>query len=285
LAFLPDKILEEKLLTFLREDMEYGDITTEIIPDKNVKGIIIAKQDGIICGIEFALILLRSMGLEAKKLKNDGDQVAVNEVLITIKGSGKLILVVERTLLNILMRLSGIATKTKNLIKQVNDSKTNITIASTRKTTPGFRYFEKYAVKIGGGDSHRWSLSDTILIKENHLAMFKGEKISEILLKFKKKISFSKKIDIEVENLEEIEEIANLEPDIIMLDNFQPNQVESALKILKAKKINKMPLIELSGGINEKNIQNYLISGVDIISLGALTHSANSLDCSLKIQS
>jgi nicotinate-nucleotide pyrophosphorylase (carboxylating) len=115
--------------------------------------------------------------------------------------------------------------------------------------------------------------------------MFKGEKISEILLKFKKKISFSKKIDIEVENLEEIEEIANLEPDIIMLDNFQPNQVESALKILKAKKINKMPLIELSGGINEKNIQNYLISGVDIISLGALTHSANSLDCSLKIQS
>ncbi|MHA2053187.1 MAG: carboxylating nicotinate-nucleotide diphosphorylase [Candidatus Hodarchaeales archaeon] len=285
MAFLPDKILEEKLLTFLREDMEYGDITTEIIPDKNVKGIIIAKQDGIICGIEFALILLRSMGLEAKKLKNDGDQVAVNEVLITIKGSGKLILVVERTLLNILMRLSGIATKTKNLIKQVNDSKTNITIASTRKTTPGFRYFEKYAVKIGGGDSHRWSLSDTILIKENHLAMFKGEKISEILLKFKKKISFSKKIDIEVENLEEIEEIANLEPDIIMLDNFQPNQVESALKILKAKKINKMPLIELSGGINEKNIQNYLISGVDIISLGALTHSANSLDCSLKIQS
>ncbi|MHA2176184.1 MAG: carboxylating nicotinate-nucleotide diphosphorylase [Candidatus Hodarchaeales archaeon] len=285
MAFLPDKILEEKLLTFLREDMEYGDITTEIIPDKNVKGIITAKQDGVICGIEFALILLRSMGLEAKKFKNDGDQVAVNDVLITIKGSGKSILVVERTLLNILMRLSGIATQTKNLIKQVNDSKTNITIASTRKTTPGFRYFEKYAVKIGGGDPHRWSLSDTILIKENHLAMFKGEKIRDILHNFKKKISFSKKIDIEIENLEAIEEIVNLEPDIIMLDNFQPNQVESALKILKAKKINKMPLIELSGGINENNIKDYLILGVDIISLGALTHSANSLDCSLKIQS
>jgi nicotinate-nucleotide pyrophosphorylase (carboxylating) len=265
LAFLPDKILD--------------------IPDKNVKGIITAKQDGVICGIEFALILLRSMGLEAKKFKNDGDQVAVNDVLITIKGSGKSILVVERTLLNILMRLSGIATQTKNLIKQVNDSKTNITIASTRKTTPGFRYFEKYAVKIGGGDPHRWSLSDTILIKENHLAMFKGEKIRDILHNFKKKISFSKKIDIEIENLEAIEEIVNLEPDIIMLDNFQPNQVESALKILKAKKINKMPLIELSGGINENNIKDYLILGVDIISLGALTHSANSLDCSLKIQS
>lgn len=265
--------------------MEYGDITTELIPEKEVEANIIVKQEGIVCGIEFALVLLNSIGLEAKKLKNDGEAVVKNDILITIRGEGKLILVVERTLLNILMRLSGIATQTRKLVEIANNSKTNIIIASTRKTTPGFRYFEKFAVKIGGGDPHRWSLSDSILIKENHIAMFKGKKIGEILLNYKKKTSFSKKIDIEIENLDEFEEIVKLEPDVIMLDNFQPNQIENALNILKGIKINKLPQIEISGGINEDNIENYLIPGVNIISLGALSHSTSSLDCSLKIQS
>lgn len=273
------------LLAFLHEDMEYGDITTELIPDREIKANILVKQEGIVCGIEFALILLHSMGLKAKKLKSDGDPVRKNDILIEIQGKGKLILTVERTLLNILMRLSGISTQTRKLVEIVNNSKTNIIIASTRKTTPGFRYFEKYAVKIGGGDPHRWSLSDSILIKENHIAMFKDKKISEILYDYKKKISFTKKIDIEIENLDEFEDIVKLEPDVIMLDNFHPDQIKSALEILKTIKINKLPQIEISGGINEDNIENYLIPGVNIISLGALSHSTSSLDCSLKIQS
>ena len=160
----------------------------------------------------------------------------------------------------------------------------SIKIASTRKTTPGFRYFEKYAVKVGGGDTHRWSLSDQILIKENHIAMFKGELINEVLTKYQKLSSFSKKIDIEVETLEEFQLVLDLHPDIIMLDNFTPDKIQEAISLMNDHISGKKPLIEISGGISPENLEKFLIKGVDIISMGALTHSVRSLDFSLKIQ-
>jgi nicotinate-nucleotide pyrophosphorylase (carboxylating) len=166
----------------------------------------------------------------------------------------------------------------------ISNSKLSIKVASTRKTTPGFRYFEKYAVKTGGGDTHRWSLSDEILIKENHLALFKGELIDEILRKYQQQTSFTRKIDIEVTTLEEFEKVLNIHPDIIMLDNFTPEKIHQAIAWMNDRISGRKPLIEISGGIKPENPEKYRINGVDIISIGALTHTVRSLDFSLKIQ-
>ncbi len=285
LAYLPEKVLEKKLLLFLQEDINFGDITGEHVPEKDVMANLIAKQHGVLCGLDFAKILLKSLDLNIRFEKKDGDTIAPDDVILTIEGSSKLILVVERTILNLLMRLSGVATQTKSLVDIVKKSNKPIVIASTRKTTPGLRYFEKYAVKIGGGDPHRWSLSDTILIKENHLVLFPNENIKDIVTRFKQASSFTKKIDIEVESMEEFEEVLESDPDIIMLDDFTPDQIKKSIEILNNYKLSKKPLIEISGGINTGNIENYLLTGVDIISIGALTHSVKSIDFSLKIQS
>ncbi|MHA1994927.1 MAG: carboxylating nicotinate-nucleotide diphosphorylase [Candidatus Hodarchaeales archaeon] len=284
MAYLPPKLLERKLLQFLQEDLEFGDITTEITPDKIVNANLIAKEHGFVSGLEFARILVNAVGLEIKTNRNDGEQIKQGDIIFTIKGSSRAILVVERTLLNIIMRLSGITTQTKNLVNMISNSKLSIKVASTRKTTPGFRYFEKYAVKTGGGDTHRWSLSDEILIKENHLALFKGELIDEILRKYQQQTSFTRKIDIEVTTLEEFEKVLNIHPDIIMLDNFTPEKIHQAIALMNDRISGRKPLIEISGGINPENLEKYLINGVDIISIGALTHTVRSLDFSLKIQ-
>jgi nicotinate-nucleotide pyrophosphorylase (carboxylating) len=284
MAYLPPKLLEKKLLQFLQEDLEFGDVTTEITPDVIVKADLIAKEHGFACGIEFARILVNAVGLEIETNKKDGEQIDNGEIILTIIGRSRKILVVERTLLNIIMRLSGITTQTKNLVNMISKSKLSIKIASTRKTTPGFRFFEKYAVRAGGGDTHRWSLSDEVLIKENHLALFKGELISEILRKYQKLSSFTKKIDIEVESLEDFESVLDLHPDVIMLDNFTPDRIHRAITLMNDRISGKKPLIEISGGISPENLEEYLINGIDIISMGALTHTVRSLDFSLKIQ-
>ncbi len=285
LSYLPEKVLEKKLLLFLQEDIGFGDITGEVVPEKYVTALIVAKEHGVLCGVEFAVILLKSLDLKYHINKKDGDLIVPNDLIFTVEGSSKLILIVERTILNLLMRLSGISTQTKMYVDIVKRSKKPIVIASTRKTTPGLRYFEKYAVKIGGGDPHRWNLSDSILIKENHLVLFHNESIKEIVTKFKQVSSFTKKIDIEVESIKEFEEVLESDPDIIMLDDFTPDQVNESIKILNRNKLSKKPLIEISGGISADNIKNYLLPGVDIISIGALTHSVKSIDFSLKIQS
>jgi len=285
LAYVPEKLLEKKLLLFLQEDIDFGDITVEYVPEKDVVAYLFAKQPGVLCGLDFTKILLKYLGLKSYSEKKDGDLIVPKDLILTIEGSSKLILVVERTILNLLMRLSGISTQTKTLVDIVKKFNKQIVIASTRKTTPGLRYFEKYAVKIGGGDPHRWSLSDTILIKENHLVLFHNEDIKDIVTKFKQVSSFTKKIDIEVETMEEFEEVLESDPDIIMLDDFTPDQIRKSIEILNSHKLRKKPLIELSGGINADNIENYLLNGVDIISIGALTHSVKSIDFSLKIQS
>ncbi len=285
LAYVPEKLLEKKLLLFLQEDIDFGDITVEYVPEKDVVAYLFAKQPGVLCGLDFTKILLKYLGLKSYSEKKDGDLIVPKDLILTIEGSSKLILVVERTILNLLMRLSGISTQTKTLVDIVKKFNKQIVIASTRKTTPGLRYFEKYAVKIGGGDPHRWSLSDTILIKENHLVLFHNEDIKDIVTKFKQVSSFTKKIDIEVETMEEFEEVLESDPDIIMLDDFTPDQIRKSIEILNSHKLRKKPLIELSGGINADNIENYLLNGVDIISIGALTHSVKSIDFSLKIHS
>ena len=181
------------------------------------------------------------------------------------------------------MHLSGIATQTRKLVDRVKQSGQDIKIASTRKTTPGFRYFEKYAVKIGGGDPHRWNLSDTVLIKENHLNVLGEDAIPTILNQSKITTSFTKKVDIEVESLSELKMALKLSPEIIMLDDFSTEDIQAAIEIVKQDSKQKCPLIEVSGGISEQNIDIYLIPGIDIISMGSITHSVTAIDFSLKI--
>ncbi|MFX0181710.1 MAG: carboxylating nicotinate-nucleotide diphosphorylase, partial [Candidatus Hodarchaeota archaeon] len=201
MAYIPVKLLEQKLLNFLQEDIEYGDITSELIPNVPVQAIVFAKQEGVLCGITFVKILLESLGIKILNSCKDGNTIKPGDIILELEGSSREILVSERTVLNLLMRLSGIATKTQKIVNKVKETKQNIIIASTRKTTPGLRYFDKYAVKIGGGDTHRFSLSDTILIKENHLSLLGKKPIKSILLQSQASSSFTKKTEIEVENL------------------------------------------------------------------------------------
>ncbi len=283
MSYIPPKLLEQKLLQFLQEDIEYGDITSELVPNIPVHANLISKQEGFLCGLVFVKILLESLGVEVSSFFKDGDAIRKGDIILQLKGLSQPILVSERTILNLLMRLSGIATQTQKLVDRVKQSGQDIIIASTRKTTPGFRYFEKYAVRIGGGDPHRWNLSDTVLIKENHLCLLAEEAIPTVLNQSRYNTSFTKKVDIEVENLSELKIASRLSPDIIMLDNFSIDDIQAAIEIVKQDSKQVHPLIEVSGGISEQNIDMYLIPGIDIISIGTLTHSVTAIDFSLKV--
>jgi len=282
--FLPSRIIEEKLRSFLKEDLGQGDITTHLlIPEKViVQAEIIAKETGVAAGIEEAVILLESLGIKAKPLVKDGQKIAKGKVLIKVEGNAKNVLASERTVLNLLARMSGIATFTNRIVRKIRKAGYKTVIACTRKTAPGLEYFDKKAVLLGGGDTHRLHLDDMILIKDNHIAIVGNVKESVKLVK--KQASFSKKIEVEVSDVNEAIEAAKAGADIIMLDNFTPEKVKDAINRLKKENLRDKVLIEASGGINEKNIIDFAAAGVDIISLGALTHSAKALDISLEIR-
>lgn len=283
MSYMPPKLLETKLLQFLKEDISYGDLTSDLVPNIPIHANIISKQEGVICGLNFAEILLESLDVEVSSLFSDGDTIRLGDIILQLRGLSRAILASERTILNLLMRLSGIATQTRKLVDRLKQTGQNTIIASTRKTTPGFRYFEKYAIKIGGGDPHRWNLSDTVLIKENHLRLLGEEAISIILNQSMKMTSFTKKVEIEVENLSELRIALKASPDIIMLDDFSTDDIHAAIDIVKQTSDQVHPLIEVSGGITDQNIDEFLIPGVDIISMGMLTHSAIAIDFSLRI--
>ncbi|MFX0126363.1 MAG: carboxylating nicotinate-nucleotide diphosphorylase [Candidatus Hodarchaeota archaeon] len=282
MSYMPTKLLEKRLLNFLKEDINYGDITSDLVPNIQIHANIISKQEGVVCGLYFAEILLKSLNVEVSSLFSDGDVVRTGDIVLQLRGLSRAILTSERTILNLLMRLSGIATQTQNLVKRLNQTDQRIILASTRKTTPGFRYFEKYAIKIGGGDPHRWNLSDTVLIKENHLRLLGEDAIPTILNQSKNKTSFTKKVEIEVENLSELRIALKAEPDIIMLDDFSIDDILEAIDIVK-QTTDQIPLIEVSGGVTDQNLDDYIIPGIDIISMGMLTHSAPAIDFSLRI--
>ncbi len=280
---LPNRVLEKRLLEFLEEDTPYGDLTGGLLPTTNVSAVLLSKESGVICGIKFAQILMESLGITVIPLCQDGARIKPGDIVLEIQGDSQIIIAVERTVLNIVMRLSGIATQTHKLVERVKGSGLNIRVSGTRKTTPGFRFFEKYAIEIGGGDSHRMNLSDMVLIKENHITAIGEEDISAIFDNLSKSISFSKKIEVEVENIEQFLKVLPYKPDIIMLDDFSIHDIKKVIEILKKNGSNNNIMIEVSGGITPENIQDYFIDGIDIISLGFLTHSVRSIDFSMKI--
>ena len=282
--FLPHKLLEEKLRKIFAEDMGQGDITTAlIIPEKcEAKAEIIAKEAGIAAGLEEATILLESLGIKTQALVVDGEKIEKKQVLLLLSGDAQTILAVERTLLNILSRMSGIATATRRLVETLQKAKLKTKIACTRKTAPGLLYFDKKAVLLGGGDTHRLHLDDMVLIKDNHIAAAKS--LENAVKMVKEKVSFSKKIEVEVTKVKDVLITANIGVDIIMLDNFSPKQIEKARELLKREGFLGKVLLEASGGITSENVLKFARTGVDIVSLGEITDSPKALDISLELR-
>ena len=280
--FVPRKILEEKLRKILEEDIGQGDITAQTVipPNLTVEAIVIAKDNGVAAGIEEVLVLAEYLDLNAKAKVADGDNIRNKQVLMEISGDAQTILSVERTLLNLLSRMSGIATATRMLTQKLEKTGSKARIAATRKSAPGLLYFDKKAIVIGGGDPHRLHLDDMVLIKDNHIAIVGS--VEEAVKKAKAKASFSKKIEVEVTTEEDAVKAAKAGADIVMLDNFTPQQAKAAAEALEKAGFGKV-LLEVSGNITGENLLEYEIAKVDIISLGALTHSVKALDISLEI--
>lgn len=280
---LPREIVKEKLLAFLKEDVGQGDITSQLViqQDLPAEADVIAKERGIIVGIEEAQILLEAMKIRLEPFVKDGSKIEPGETLIHIEGNARDILAVERTLMNLLSRMSGIATATRNLQDKAMSVNSSVRVAST-KVVPGCLYFDKRAVQIGGGDLHRLHLDDLILIKDNHKALV-GD-LREAIRRARKG-AFAKKIEVEVISAEEAVEAVEAGVDIVMFDNMLPAKIRSAIERIKDKQIGKTVVFEASGGISSSNILEYAGSGAHILSSGSLTHSVKSLDMSLKIRS
>jgi nicotinate-nucleotide pyrophosphorylase (carboxylating) len=281
--FLPQKVLEDKLRRFLVEDLGQGDITTVLIvpEDSRAEAEMITKENGVIAGMEEARIMVEGLELEIDVKVSDGENIDAKSVLARISGNTRTILSVERTLLNLVSRMSGIATMTRQLTEKLRKAGYETKIASTRKVAPGLLYFDKKAVMIGGGDTHRLHLDDMILIKDNHIAV--AGSVKEAIERVKEKVSFSKKIEVEVTSVEKALTAAKAGADIIMLDNFTPQQIEDAVRSLKNEQKYEQVLIEVSGGITPTNILRCASKGIDIISLGRLTKSPEALDLSLEV--
>ncbi|MDH5481491.1 MAG: carboxylating nicotinate-nucleotide diphosphorylase [Candidatus Bathyarchaeota archaeon] len=282
--FLPRKILEKKLQEMLAEDLGQGDITTALTApeDSTAEAEVIAKEQGVVAGIEEAKVLLQDLGLKIETLASDGEKLKAKQVIMKISGDVRTILSVERTLLNVISRMSGIATTTRQLKEKIKKAKLKTRVACTRKTAPGLLHFDKKAVLVGGGDTHRFHLDDMVLIKDNHIKVAGG--IEKAIRRVKEKASFSKKIEVEVSKTDDVLDAAKAGADIIMLDNFSPKQIGIAVDLLKSAGFFGKILLEASGGITAENILAFASTGVNIVSLGELTHSAKTLDISLEIK-
>jgi nicotinate-nucleotide pyrophosphorylase (carboxylating) len=280
--FMPRKVLEEKLKQLLAEDVGQGDVTSvAVVPaGLTVEAVVVAKEAGIAAGIEETAILAESLGLSVKTKVVDGDEIKNGKVILRISGDAQAILSAERTMLNLLSRMSGIATTTRRLVEKLRKANLTAKIAATRKTAPGLLYFDKKAVLIGGGDPHRLRLDDMILVKDNHIAIAGNV---ETAVKKAKAASFSKKIEVEVTSATDALKAAEAGADIIMLDNFSPKQIREAVEALKKAGFFGKILLEISGGITEQSLLEYASTQVNIISMGELTHSIKALDISLEI--
>ncbi len=270
----------EYLLHFIDEDAPSGDLTSDaVIPDIRCRAEIVAEQSGIIAGLCEAIMLFSHYGVAAEQFAEDGQTVKAGDKLLTLTGDAKMILLVERTALNIIGRMSGIATRTREIVRIVSAINVKCRIAATRKTCPGFRVLDKKAVQLGGGEPHRGSLSDGILIKDNHLALVPLKKA----ITDAKKITLYKKIEVEVETPADALLAASAGADIILLDNMNPGQVKTTLDALRKKGLWDRVIIELSGGITPDTLRDFATLDVDVISIGALTHTVNNFSVKLEI--
>ena len=270
--------VDNLIKTALLEDINYVDITTDyLIPeDQENEAKFLAKADGVLCGIEVALrvFTLIQPDFQYEVFIHDGEEVKKGDIIAKIKGKTRTILKGERTALNLLQHMSGISSMTNRIVKIVEG--TNASIADTRKTLPGMRSLQKYAVTVGGGKNHRFNLSDAAMLKDNHVDAGGGN--TNAVTKLRTKLGHMAKVELEVRTLDELREALSVDVDVIMLDNMDNDTMREAVKIADGK-----ALLEASGGITEETIRGVAETGVDIISIGALTHSVKAFDISLKI--
>ena len=269
---------KRELKRFLDEDVGKGDITSKLLQKKSIVARIITREETIVAGTMYAKEIFALKKCRTKIYKKDGKIAKQNQTILEIKGNAGDILTCERTALNLLSRMCGIATQTNNLKKQIKSVGSKSKVFATRKTVPGLRFFDKEAVKIGGGEKHRMTLNEMIMIKDNHLAVEKS--IEGILRKAKKT---SGKIEIEVETQKDAILCAKMGADIIMLDNFSPEKIKKTINKLTELKLRNKVVLEASGRINLKNIAKYAKTNVDIISVGSITNSVNGIDLSLEV--
>ena len=285
------KIADKKVLPLvkmaLKEDIGQGDVTSKIIIPlkRKVKAVILAKERGLVCGLGVAELVFKAVDkrIRFRATASDGREVKKSRILARLDGEGVDILKAERVALNFLMHLSGIATLTNKYVQKVKSYK--VKIMDTRKTTPGLRILEKYAVRCGGGINHRMGLWDQILVKDNHLCVVRKRIFKEIIEKVKQKRPKGMKVEVEVRNLHEFKEAVLAGPNIIMLDNFNIKNIKQAVRLRNEqtnKRTNEQTKLEVSGGVNLGNVRKIAETGVERISIGELTHSARALDVALK---
>lgn len=276
---LNNLLLQEFITKALAEDIGFGDITTQVTvpPDRQAVGTFLAKEAGIICGLSVAESVFHTIepALRFSSQLHDGDRVQPGDRIAQIQGAARPILSGERVALNLLQRLSGIATQTRAMVDRVADLP--VRVVDTRKTIPGLRFLEKYAVRVGGGHNHRFSLADAVLIKDNHIVAAGG--ITAAVTEARTQIPHTMTIEVEVETEDQVKEALAARADIIMLDNMPPEQMRAMVRL-----IDKQALVEASGNVTLDNIRTVAETGVDIISVGALTHSVAALDISLKLK-
>ncbi len=282
--FLPQPMVDEAVLAALKEDLGLaGDITTlaTIPADAQADAVIAARHDGVISGLPLAESAFRQIGqwqgqgITFTPLVTDGAQVAKGDVVARISGPAQLVLTAERIALNFMGRMSGIATATHELVELCEGTKAQVTC--TRKTTPGLRAFEKYAVRCGGGSNHRFRLDDAVLIKDNHIAV--SGSITKAIENARSYVGHLVRVEVEVDTLEQLAEAINAQPDVVLLDNMDPDQLREAVAMLKDTGI----IAEASGRISAETIADVAKTGVDFISSGYITHSAPVFDLGLDI--
>jgi len=270
--------IKKELLRFISEDIQGGDITSVLLPKKKIKAKIISRQEGVLAGVKFAGDVFRLKGCNVKIIKKDGAKLKSNQIILQISGNAGTVLSCERTALNLLSRMSGIATQTNFLVSKIRKINRKTKLYSTRKTAPGLRFFDKEAIMIGGGHKHRMSLNDMVMIKDNHLLVTNS--MESIIKNARKR---HKHVEVEVENQRDAILAASSGATIVMLDNFSPVQIKKTIIALQKKKLRNKVKLEASGGINSKNISAYAKTGVDIISVGSITNSVKGLDLSLEV--
>lgn len=275
---LPVFYIDDVIKTALREDINYIDTTTDLLIPNNTRGSarFVAKAEGILCGINTALrvFALLDDAFKASVYKHDGEHIKPGDCIAEFSGNTRCLLKGERTALNLLQHMSGIATATNRCVQIVTGTSASIT--DTRKTLPGLRPLQKYAVMVGGGRNHRFNLSDGAMLKDNHIDAAGG--ITAAISAVRDKLGHMVKLEVETRNIDEVREAAKAGADVIMLDNMSCDQMKEAVRINAGH-----ALLEASGGITEQNLREVALTGVDIISIGALTHSVTALDISMKI--
>lgn len=276
---LPDFYIDELIKKAITEDINYIDVSSAYLfgDDDRTEAYFISKADGVLCGIEVALRVFSLLDntLEYKLYKHDGDEIKAGDLIAEFSGKTLKLLEGERTALNLLQHMSGVASMTNAAVKAI--AGTNSTIADTRKTLPGLRAIQKYAVTCGGGHNHRYNLSDAAMLKDNHIDA--GGGITKTVKTLRSKIGHTVKIEVETRNLDEVREAVEAGADIIMLDNMNLETMQEAVKIIDGK-----ALTEASGNVTLENIKTVAEAGVDIISMGAITHSVKAFDISMRIK-